>query len=535
MHGWRIRGAKSGLLSKAALRSTGVGLPLLALIALGLSVVPAKQVATVGPASAGAVQIEANTGWMGGTLPSASNAWMSAHYSRTLAYNSGAPSWYHGAWYYEDTYSGGNGDPILKDSHGNDLCIPWGANNQPAADPGSPVWRATYINRAQSAMANGYHGIFMDDMNLNRSGYGNGIDVGACGSGTAVDPIDPRTGAPMTLNAWESYMTGMAQAMRVALPNAEIVHNTPPNEENLSDSNVQGEIKASDVLEFEHAQYYIHTDASGFNGLLAKVDYANSVGSGVDFSDGDATTNQAESMYLLGTYFLVSNGNDFVQPHYNNVQSNWWSGYDVQLGAPLDSHYVSNGLYRRDYQCGSVFVNPQGSPTQTVSLSGSFRDLNSGATVTTETVSSNSAAIAVSSGCSVQRPTPTPTPTPTSTHTSTPTPTGTPITTPTPTPSSISIQNAVCTVTINGLTQSGTCSGQVSQSGGGCPPTVQQGSTGNTVKQLQTDLNKNGASLSVDGDDGPVTTAALQNYQSSHGLTADGIAWPSTWHKLGEC
>ncbi|MGW7003836.1 NlpC/P60 family protein [Streptomyces sp. NPDC054933] len=48
------------------------------------------------------------------------------------------------------------------------------------------------------------------------------------------------------------------------------------------------------------------------------------------------------------------------------------------------------------------------------------------------------------------------------------------------------------------------------------------GSTGNCVRSLQTLLNSHGASLTVDGDFGPATDSTVRNFQTSHGLSADG-------------
>jgi peptidoglycan hydrolase-like protein with peptidoglycan-binding domain len=58
------------------------------------------------------------------------------------------------------------------------------------------------------------------------------------------------------------------------------------------------------------------------------------------------------------------------------------------------------------------------------------------------------------------------------------------------------------------------------------------GSGSDVVKKLQTALNKGGAGLTVDGVFGPLTAAALKNFQSSNGLVADADAGPLTWRKL---
>lgn len=64
-------------------------------------------------------------------------------------------------------------------------------------------------------------------------------------------------------------------------------------------------------------------------------------------------------------------------------------------------------------------------------------------------------------------------------------------------------------------------------------PTIRRGSKQTkAVKELQLLLNKNGASLVIDGDFGQRTEAAVLNYQLFHGLTADGVVGPATWTAL---
>jgi putative chitinase len=53
------------------------------------------------------------------------------------------------------------------------------------------------------------------------------------------------------------------------------------------------------------------------------------------------------------------------------------------------------------------------------------------------------------------------------------------------------------------------------------------GSKGDEVKKLQEKLG-----LSPDGDFGPNTEKSVKNWQSSNGLTADGIVGDTTWNKM---
>lgn len=64
------------------------------------------------------------------------------------------------------------------------------------------------------------------------------------------------------------------------------------------------------------------------------------------------------------------------------------------------------------------------------------------------------------------------------------------------------------------------------------PGTMQVGSTGTGVKQVQRALNANGATLTVDGLFGQMTAAAIQAFQQSHALPVTGIVDIATWQQL---
>lgn len=62
--------------------------------------------------------------------------------------------------------------------------------------------------------------------------------------------------------------------------------------------------------------------------------------------------------------------------------------------------------------------------------------------------------------------------------------------------------------------------------------TIKYGSRGSDVSNLQSTLNNLGYNLSVDGIFGSKTQAAVRDYQSKNGLSADGIVGNQTWGKL---
>ncbi|MGW4309157.1 peptidoglycan-binding protein [Streptomyces californicus] len=62
--------------------------------------------------------------------------------------------------------------------------------------------------------------------------------------------------------------------------------------------------------------------------------------------------------------------------------------------------------------------------------------------------------------------------------------------------------------------------------------TLRQGADGSHVRALQTALNKRSAGLAVDGGFGSVTRSAVRAYQSVNRLVVDGEAGPVTWRAL---
>jgi hypothetical protein len=63
-------------------------------------------------------------------------------------------------------------------------------------------------------------------------------------------------------------------------------------------------------------------------------------------------------------------------------------------------------------------------------------------------------------------------------------------------------------------------------------PTLKKGAAGDLVVWAQEHLQSAGVTLAVDGGFGGKTLAAVQNFQSQHGLTVDGVIGPQTWTAL---
>jgi peptidoglycan hydrolase-like protein with peptidoglycan-binding domain len=66
------------------------------------------------------------------------------------------------------------------------------------------------------------------------------------------------------------------------------------------------------------------------------------------------------------------------------------------------------------------------------------------------------------------------------------------------------------------------------------PPTISEGATGPTVKWAQYLLVRRTLSYTqIDGTFGPVTKAAVEQFQGANALVVDGVVGPATWTALG--
>jgi len=310
--------------------------------------------------------------------------WMTAHYWRMLTYTpyfDARLTWFPNAWVYKDLYSIPTGsalvsshpDWILHDASGNRLSIPWGCSGgtcpQYAADIGNPAFRANWIQEATATLAKGYRGLFVDDVNLLISRVSNG-------SGQPVVPIDPRTGKPMPESDWRRYMAEFTELIRTTFPQKEIVHNLLWFV-GTSDPYAQREMLAADVICLERgvndSGIVGGSGTFGFDTFLGLIDWLHQRGRSVFFLSTTPTDQGRE--YGLAAYFLVNSGTDAIGNDPGGTPADWWPGYDISLGAAAGPRYAANGVLRRDFDGGTVVVNPPGAASVTVQLGGTYLDV----------------------------------------------------------------------------------------------------------------------------------------------------------------
>ncbi|WP_394754727.1 putative glycoside hydrolase [Crenothrix sp.] len=318
--------------------------------------------------------------------------WLRDHYSRMLTY---PPSfdkknaWYKGGLAYVDSYAIYANDSlakahpewIMKDARGNKLYIPWSCGNgrcsQFAGDFSNPAFRRYMIKKMQATVKSGYKGLWLDDVNLTwRVGNSNDVNV-------HITPIDSNTGKAMTLNDWRHYFSRYLREVRAALPKTiEISHNAIWYADSMKAKNpyITQQIKAANYINLERGAsdggLVGGTGQWGYETFLKYIDYVHKNGAGVILMDEGYTPAQRE--YGLATWFLISQGNDFINSDQRNwiTPDNWWKGYSLNLGKALNDRYTWNNLIRRDFACGSVFLNQPDTATRSVSVGNGYKNID---------------------------------------------------------------------------------------------------------------------------------------------------------------
>jgi hypothetical protein len=306
-------------------------------------------------------------------------------------------SWFPRALAYFDLYGIHTSDPlvtqhpewILKDQNGNWLYVNFACSgstcSQYAFDFANAAFRQYQITQLSKLVSAGYLGIWLDDVDLQ-------VETSNA-TGTVIYPVDSTTGQVMTASVWEKYIANFTTQIRQALPTAQMIHNSiwyAGTQPAGTDPYVQQEIQAADWINLERGvsdpNLTAGTGQYSLNSMLNFVDIVHSLGRKVIVQEYNFNGD-----YGLAGYYLISSGldalgNDAITP------SNWWSGYDHDLGTPLGRRYDWYGLFRRDYTNGFVLLNPYQGTTLSMTLGGTYAT-TSGGTVSSVSLAGGHAAV----------------------------------------------------------------------------------------------------------------------------------------------
>lgn len=341
----------------------------------------------------------------------AQQAWMREHYDRMLTYSPYFDSrldWYPNAWVYKNAYAihsdravfSKHPHWVLRDAKGRLLYIPFacsaGSCPQFAADVGNPDFRQWWIDGLRDKLERGYTGVYVDDVNLDwRVSDGNGKHV---------KPIDPRTGAEMTLSDWRRYFAEFMEEIRSAFPDAEIIHNVIWYATPADDPYILRQIDAADYINLERGA----TDSGirggpgkyGFETFLAFIDRVHARGRHIILDDDESNT-LVERDYELAAYLLINNGLDLIGADGDRSRMNpdgFWTGYDVDLGDADGPLFKTGGVFRRDFECGRVLLNQPDMPTRTIDTGDGFAGLD-GSAASSVVLAASTATVLVKAGC----------------------------------------------------------------------------------------------------------------------------------------
>lgn len=224
-------------------------------------------------------------------------------------------------------------------------------------NPANADWRAYALERLQRDLtgttALGYDGFFLDNVELSMVRVRTALDNS---DGTVAEYAQEDD----FLLAWQDYLRELSEALRVS---GELWANlvSDPNDGNSWSPYL-------DYLDGAMSPAF----ATGYDGLtvgkwlnnLRQAEAAIEGGTALVLVGVGTREDDALQSFALASALLVTNGDDVYFRYVSNESSadfnSFWlyPNYDLKLGQALGPRYSDGLNWRRDFQCGSVFVQP---------------------------------------------------------------------------------------------------------------------------------------------------------------------------------
>lgn len=310
------------------------------------------------------------------SLDSAVQQSVNQMFQRLLVYSPGFDSnksWYDRGWAYTSLYgipvaeaNATNDAYILRDQAGNRLYL---EANVYAANILDQNYRTAFIDNAKTLVAKGYRGLFIDDVNLNYK-----IQNAA---GTTA--IAYQNGTQISLGEWQTAVGLFAEAIRSALPQTEIVHNSVWSADSAGNYLSDSQTRVINSAQAQFIESGIHQTGltGGTLGIMTIqnqkrfIDRVHVLNKSVIL--GGVPAALAEKEYALAYYYLFSAGVDFISDN-NVTPSAPYAGYALDLGAPVGPAVRDGSVWTRQFARGYVLLNEPGGFLQTVTTTG-YKDL----------------------------------------------------------------------------------------------------------------------------------------------------------------
>lgn len=241
---------------------------------------------------------------------------------------------------------------VLKDpASGKPLYIDWGCSGgkcpQWAGDIGNPAFKKTIIDKCKQAVADGFQGIFLDDVNLVPN-----LTTGA---------VKVSVPAGYTATTFKAAFATFMEEIRAAVPSAFLLHNSvwshSPNHDG-DDPNVIRQIKASNMCNLERGindgGLTAGTGEWSINRYFKYVDKVHSLGRNISYM-GYATDKPGAIANLCAAWMTFEPGD--VHQSKLRYPDVWPVEYDWDLGDPKGARTYVNGVYRREFTKGYVTLS----------------------------------------------------------------------------------------------------------------------------------------------------------------------------------
>ena len=315
-------------------------------------------------------------------------AWMRDNYLRMITFSpyfDKRLEWYPDAWL--NTNASGivvdgtnvNNPPAatLRDANGNPLYLAIDCDGTSceryAADVGDPAFRAAWIDDTRRVLDRGYGGLWMDYVNLSLQ------TVNA--NGDKVPAIDPRTGAEMVPEDWRRYFAEFVEQVRDAFPDQEITHSVQwfAGPATNDDPYVARQIAAATYVGLARGVNDDGLTPRGrfsLDSYLGFNDRVHALGRPVVTAASSA--DEAMREYSLAGALLTAGSADLFSEDNRDwtVRGAFWAGYQLDLGASVTDRYRWRGVWRRDYDCGTVLLNGPGRSTRSLGFDEGFTTID---------------------------------------------------------------------------------------------------------------------------------------------------------------
>ncbi|MEZ4572432.1 MAG: putative glycoside hydrolase [Thermomicrobiales bacterium] len=251
---------------------------------------------------------------------------------------------------------------FLHNSRGERLYSMRGSRVYYHMNPASSGWRAFARDRMKEDInTRGFDGIFLDNVSLSIT--------------KAQKQLSNSTGAVQEFSsndsyrsAWTGYLSVLSSNLRT---NGKVLWAnmiTDPNDGSSWDAYLpylDGGMNESWATGYSSRGL----DADKWENNLRQTERALDAGKGVIALGQGSRSDYNRQTFHLASFLLIDRPSEAAYMRYGkdgDYDEFWWySNYELQLGAPLGDRYQSGSSWKRDFQCGTVTVNPE---AQTASI-----------------------------------------------------------------------------------------------------------------------------------------------------------------------